>query len=179
MLEWQQVSSSLQDSSQYSSRSQQGCSLHGLHTSSYFQVFQPFCINPLVTVPKAPITICITITFMFHSFFFNSLAKVEVLILLFAFFWFFSVVSRDSKVHESASIIIIIIIIIIITLWEFLTSPLTSRWLLAGVWGTTNCLKSPRLVSEFCLILTMYYYYFTPCKFFTPAMASGLSLVPE
>ena len=30
--------------------------------------------NPLVTVPKAPITIGITVTFMFHSFF-NSLAR--------------------------------------------------------------------------------------------------------
>ena len=30
--------------------------------------------NPLVTVPKAPITIVITVAFMFHSFF-NSLAR--------------------------------------------------------------------------------------------------------
>ena len=41
--------------------------------------------NPLVTVPKAPITIGIIVTFMFHSFFQFS-SKVEVLILLFAFF---------------------------------------------------------------------------------------------
>ena len=33
----------------------------------------PF-INPLVTVPRAPITIAINVTFMFHSFF-NSLAR--------------------------------------------------------------------------------------------------------
>ena len=33
--EWQQVSSSLQDSSQYSGRSQQYCSLDCLHSSSY------------------------------------------------------------------------------------------------------------------------------------------------
>ena len=32
------------------------------------------CINPLVTVPRAPITIGITVTFMFHNFF-NSLAR--------------------------------------------------------------------------------------------------------
>ena len=31
--------------------------------------------NPLVTVPKAPITIDIIVTFMFHSFIFNSLAR--------------------------------------------------------------------------------------------------------
>ena len=33
-----------------------------------------FCTNPLVTVPRVPITIGITVTFMFHSFF-NSLAR--------------------------------------------------------------------------------------------------------
>ena len=53
--------------------------------------------NPLVIVPKAPITIVKIVTFMFHSFF-NSLANVEVLILLFTFFQFYSVVSWDSKV---------------------------------------------------------------------------------
>ena len=63
--------------------------------------FSP-CINPSVTVPRAPITIGIIVTFMFHSFF-NSLAKVEVLILLFAFFQFYSVASRNSKVHNLAS----------------------------------------------------------------------------
>ena len=36
--------------------------------------------NPLVTVPKAPVTIGIIITFMFHSFF-NSLARSRYLSL--------------------------------------------------------------------------------------------------
>ena len=58
----------------------------------------PF-INPLVTVP---ITIGVIVNFMFHSFFQFS-SKVEVVILLFTFFQFYSVVSR---------VIIIIIIII-------------------------------------------------------------------
>ena len=39
-FEWQQVSSSLQDSSQYSGRSQYCCCLYGLHSSSNFQVLQ-------------------------------------------------------------------------------------------------------------------------------------------
>ena len=39
---------------------------------------------------------------------------VQVLILLFAFFQFYSVASRDSKVQNSASSLIIVIIIIII-----------------------------------------------------------------
>ena len=57
--------------------------------------------NPLVTVPKAPITIGIIVTFMFHSFFQFS-CKVEVLISLFTFFQFYSVVCRDSKVDNFA-----------------------------------------------------------------------------
>ena len=58
--------------------------------------------NPLVTVPNAPITIGIIVTFMFHSFF-QFPSKVEVLIPLFTFFQFYSVVSRDSKVDYFAS----------------------------------------------------------------------------
>ena len=37
--------------------------------------------NPLVTVTKAPITIGIIVTFMFHSFFFHSLARSRYLSL--------------------------------------------------------------------------------------------------
>ena len=39
------------------------------------------CTSPLVTVPSAPVTICIIITFMFHSFFFSSLARSRYLSL--------------------------------------------------------------------------------------------------
>ena len=35
--------------------------------------------NPSVTVPRVPITIGIIVTFMFHSFFFNSLARSRYL----------------------------------------------------------------------------------------------------
>ena len=38
------------------------------------------CTNPLVTVPRPPLTIGINVTFMFHSFF-NSLARLEYLFL--------------------------------------------------------------------------------------------------
>ena len=58
--------------------------------------------NPLVTVPNAPITIGIIATCMFHSFF-NSLA----------FFQFYSVVSRDSKVDNFASSLFFFLLIII------------------------------------------------------------------
>ena len=54
--------------------------------------------NPLVIVP---ITIGIIVTCMFHSFF-QFPSKVEVLILLFTFFQFYSVVIRDSKIDNFA-----------------------------------------------------------------------------
>ena len=47
--------------------------------------------NPLVSVPKSLITIGIIVTFVFHSFFLFP-CKVEVLIILFTFFQFYSVV---------------------------------------------------------------------------------------
>ena len=61
----------------------------------------PF-INPLVTLPRAPFTMGITAIYMFHSFF-QFPSKVEVLILLFTFFQFYFVVSRDSKAQNFAS----------------------------------------------------------------------------
>ena len=66
--------------------------------------------NPLVTVPKAPITIDIVVTFMFHSFF-QFPCKIHVLIILFTSFQFYSVVSRDSKVDNFVSSLFSLIII--------------------------------------------------------------------
>ena len=70
-------------------------------------------INPLVTVPRAPITIGIIVTFMFPIFFYFP-SKVELLKLLLTFFQFYSVISRDHKVHNSASSLFFIIISIIV-----------------------------------------------------------------
>ena len=88
--------------------------------------------NPLVTVPKAPITNGMIVTFMSHSFFFQFSSKVVVVISLFTFFQFYCVVSRNSKVNNLANslfLLIIIrsgllaeIIIIIIYSFEFFTS---------------------------------------------------------
>ena len=39
-IEWQQVSSSLQDSSQYSGRLRKCCCLDGLHSAANFQILQ-------------------------------------------------------------------------------------------------------------------------------------------
>ena len=53
-------------------------------------------IIPLEIVPSVRITICITVTFKFHSFFQIS-SKVLVLISLFTLFQFYSVVSRNGS----------------------------------------------------------------------------------
>ena len=101
--------------------------------------------NPLVTVPKAPITISIIVTFMFHSFFQFS-SKVNVLISIFTIFQFYSVVCRDSKVNNLADFLFflliiirsglraeIIIIIIVISL-EYFTSALADGLSLDFEW---------------------------------------------
>ena len=54
--------------------------------------------NPLVTVPKAPITIGIIVIFMFHSFF-NTLVRSRYL----SFFSHSVLFCRDSKVYNSGS----------------------------------------------------------------------------
>ena len=73
--------------------------LDGLH--SFYKSSSPFN-NPLVTVLKAPIMIGTMVSFMFHSIF-QFPSKVKVYILLFTFFQFYSVVRRDSKVHNFSS----------------------------------------------------------------------------
>ena len=67
--------------------------------------------NPWETVQKAPITNGIIVTFMFLSSFF-PLKKVEVLIQLFIFFQFYSMISWDSKVHNFANSLFLLLIII-------------------------------------------------------------------
>ena len=68
--------------------------------------------NPLVTVQKAPITIGIIVTFIFHIFFQFS-RKVEAHISLFTFFQFYSMVSRDSKVENFADFLFFFFLLII------------------------------------------------------------------
>ena len=74
--------------------------------------------NTLVTVPNAPITIGIIVTCMFQFFQFPS--KVEVLILLFTFFQFCSVVSWDSKVDYFASSLFILSLLLLFA-WNHTT----------------------------------------------------------
>ena len=72
--------------------------------------FSPYT-NPLVTVPIELITIGINVTFMFHRFF-HFCCKVQVLIFLFDFCQFYSVVRWDSKVHNSKNSLFLLLIII-------------------------------------------------------------------
>ena len=108
-FEWQQGSSSLQDSFQYSSRSQQSCSLDNLPSSCYFQVPQSL-YQPFGYCTKS--TNCNWYNRHLHvPQFFQCPSKVEVLILLFKFFQFYFVVHWNCKVHNSASSCFLLIII--------------------------------------------------------------------
>ena len=69
--------------------------------------------NPTMTVPKDPITIGIIVPFMVHSFF-QFPSNVKVFILLFIFFQFYSMVSRDSKVINIANSFLLLLLLIII-----------------------------------------------------------------
>ena len=78
---------------------------------STYKSSRPFH-NLLVTVPKAPISVDIIVNFMLHSFFLQFSSKVEVLISLFTFFQFYSVVSRDSKVDNFSDFFFLLLIIV-------------------------------------------------------------------
>ena len=75
-----------------------------------FKSSSPFN-NPLVTVPKVPITFGIIDTFMVQRRIEKFPNKVQVFILLFTFFQLYSVVSWDSKIHNFASSLFLLIII--------------------------------------------------------------------
>ena len=63
--------------------------------------------NLLVTVPNAPIIFGIIVTSHVPQFF-QFPSKVEVLILLFTFFQFYSVVNQDSKVDYFESYLLFV-----------------------------------------------------------------------
>ena len=115
--------------------------------------------NPLVTVSKAPITIGIIFTFIFHSFF-NSLArsrylylfshscsfilwsagtaKSTILQIFFSFFFFLLIITRSDYLAEIRWSVCISkshrIIIIIITPVEFFTSVIADGFSLEFGW---------------------------------------------
>ena len=109
--------------------------------------------NPLGIVQSAPITIGITVTFMFHSFL-KFPSKVYVLISLFSSFIF--------------------------TLWSARMQSLLFGRFSFFCWLSLCWVVWPRLGDPFFpkvpeKFYYYYYYYFTHCKFFTPANAGRLS----
>ena len=135
--------------------------------------------NSLITVTKVPISIGIIVTCMFHSFF-QFPCKVEVFILLFTFFQFYSVVSRDSKVDNFVSSLFLFIIkrsgLLAESWWYYYYYYYSlirifhiniSWWSFTEVWVTASLLKSPGLL---LLLLCI------PLEFFTLVLADGFSL---
>ena len=84
--EWQQISSGLQDSSQYSSRSHQCCSEEYLDSSSDFQ-FSSLFSCPSKTITSSPTTIGITVT-LYSTVSFYSLTRSKYLSFRFILFSF-------------------------------------------------------------------------------------------
>ena len=109
--------------------------------------------NPLVTVPRIPITIVITVTFMVNRFSFSLPGSWYLFSVSLSFnctLWsaktvkstllcgqpekqspLYSVVSRDSKVHDSASSLFYLLLF---TPWEFLISVLADVLSLEFEW---------------------------------------------
>ena len=121
--------------------------------------------NPFVIVPKATITISPIISSMFHSFF-QFPSEVEVLILLFTFFQFYSVVSWGSKVDNFANSLFLFLIV-------------SRSGLLAEIrWSV--CISNPVSV-HVCHFLgqMLCCAYIIICKVFTSVLADGLLLEDE
>ena len=79
------------------------------------------CNNILVTVLSAPITIVITVTFIFFPF----SCKAKVLISFSAFFHCYSVINRNSKVYKSARSLCQLSLGLFV--WPTLDDPLVSK----------------------------------------------------
>ena len=63
----------------------------------------------------------------FMSQFFQFSSKVQLLIFLFTFFQFYSVVSRDSKVHNLASFLFFVWLSLGLVFWPRLDDPFVSQ----------------------------------------------------
>ena len=137
-FEWQQISSSLLDSSQYSGRSQQCYSLDSLHPSRYFQVLQVFgyCTkstnynwyNNHFHIPQL---------FQFPS-------MVEVLIPLFAFLSILLCDPLGQQSPQFCKFSLFCWLLLVLVIWPRLGDPFVSQ--------------SPRGVSGQILGYTIYLY---------------------
>ena len=126
-FEWQQISSNLQDTSQYSVRSQKCYSLDVFHSSFYFQVLQS-CTNYLVTVLSALIANYITVIFMFHSFL-SSLVKSMYLslFLLWLSFTLWSAWTTKVTVFQFLYLLFFLLLSLGLVIWPWLRDPFVTQ----------------------------------------------------
>ena len=125
---WQQVSSSLQDSSLYSAVFNNAVVWMTSARSPTSKSSSPFT-NPLIIVPNAPITIGIIATCMFHNFL-NCQARSRY----YSFFSHsFSFILWSAGTAKSTILQVLFILLIII-----------KSGLLAGIWWSVCKLKSHR-----------------------------------
>ena len=106
--------------------------------------FSP-CTNPLVTVPRAPITIGIS---HFHvPQFFQFPCKFQVLILLFGSFQLYSVVSWDSKVYSLATSLFLFFFFFFLLTITRSDRLAEIRWFCVSQYFRGDCAShSPRLI---------------------------------
>ena len=123
--------------------------------------------NPLVTVPNAPITIGIIVTFMSHSFS-NSLASSRNLSF---FSYSFNFILWSAETAKSTILEVLFFLLIIIRSgllaeikWYVCTSKFHRSW----------CVSFSRTGAIIIIIITI-----SPCEFFTTANADGILLVFE
>ena len=126
------------------------------------------CTNPFVTVSRAPITVGIAVTFMFHSFF-NSLARSRYLFLFSLSFNFtlYSAGTGTSTILQVLSFLLIIIRSGCLTeiKWPLYISK--SEWSLCASFSRTD--------SGLCIYFYYYYLFFLLLwEFFTAMLAEGL-----
>ena len=108
---------------------------------------------------------------MFHSFvFFQFSSKVQVPILLFTFLQFYSVVSRNSKVHNFASCLFFSFFYFIMIRSGLLAEI---RWSVCMSKSNRSlCVSFSRTGAGLCIYhLNDHYYYY--CQFLTPVLTSA------
>ena len=118
-FEWQQVSPSLQDSSQYSSRSQKCCGW------SPFVLLFPGLLVPLPILQWQYQEHQLQL--VSASSFLHFPSDAEVLVLLFTCFQFCLLVNRDRKVHNSACSLFFFFFFDYKNIWSRWGGPLKSQ----------------------------------------------------
>ena len=111
-----------------------------------------FFNNPSVTVPKAPITIGIIVTFMFHIFF-NSVARSRYLSFFLHSFSFilWSAGTAKSKILHIFFFVVDYYKYGLLSEYHYYYSLIrnfyisVSQWFFTGIWATVSLLKSPGL----------------------------------